>query len=110
MTNSISLFPTEDRQTLRTEKLKVDFKFSSYSCYLEISNNSKELSIDLDAKVIKKQLLESLRRLSSTYSHDQELIIELFKIVVSKIDQMPEEKQDELAKYFVENINNEVKK
>jgi len=110
VTNSISLFPTEDRQTLRTEKLKVDFKFSSYSCYLEISNNSKELSIDLDAKVIKKQLLESLTRLSSTYSHDQELIIELFKICVSKIDSMEEEKQDELAKYFVENINEEVKK
>ena len=110
MTNSISLFPTEDRQTLRTEKLKVDFKFSFYSCYLEIKNNSKELNIDLDAKIIKKQVLESISRLSSTYSHDQELIIELFKICVSKIDQMPEEKQDELAKYFVENINQEVKK
>lgn len=110
MTNSINLFPTEDRQVLKTEKLKVDFKFSSYSCYLEISNNSKELSIDLDAKVIKKQVLESISRLSSTYSHDQDLIIELFKICVSKIDSMPEEKQDELAKYFVENINNEVKK
>ena len=48
MTNSISLFPTEDRQTLRTEKLKVDFRFSSYSCYLEIQNNSKELNIELD--------------------------------------------------------------
>ena len=89
MTNSINLFPTEDRQVLKTEKLKVDFKFSSYSCYLEISNNSKELSIDLDAKVIKKQVLESISRLSSTYSHDQDLIIELFKICVSKIDSMP---------------------
>ena len=108
MTNSVSLFPTEDRQTLRTEKLKVDFKFNSYSCYLEISNNSKELSIDLDAKVIKKQVLESISRLSTTYSHDADYLIELFKIVVSKIDQMPEEKQDELAKYFVENINQEV--
>tara|TARA_A100001391_G_scaffold123940_1_gene84465 strand:+ start:144 stop:476 length:333 start_codon:yes stop_codon:yes gene_type:complete len=110
VTNSISLFPTEDRQTLKTEKLKVDFKFNSYSCYLEISNNSKELSIDLDTKIIKKQILESISRLSSTYSHDQELIIELFKICVSKIDSMPEEKQDELAKYFVENINKEVEK
>ena len=105
MTNSISLFPTEDRQTLRTEKLKVDFRFSSYSCYLEIQNNSKELNNELDAKVIKKQLLESIKRLSSTYSHDEELIIELFKICVSKIDSMPEEKQEELAKYFVQNIN-----
>ena len=110
MTNSISLFPTEDRQNLRTEKLKVDFRFSSYSCYLEIQNNSKELNIELDAKIIKKQILKSISRLSSTYSHDQELIIELFKICVSKIDQMSEEKQDELAKYFVENINNEVTK
>ena len=108
MTNSVSLFPTEDRQTLRTEKLKVDFKFNSYSCYLEIKNNSKELNIELDAKVIKKQVLESISRLSTTYSHDMEYLEELFKIVVSKIDQMPEEKQDELAKYFVDNINQEV--
>ena len=110
MTNSISLFPTEDRQTLRTEKLKVDFRLSSYSCYLEIKNNSKELSIDLDAKIIKKQVLESINRLSTTYSHDMEYLEELFKIIVSKIDKMTEEKQDELAKYFVENINQEVKK
>ena len=105
MTNSISLFPTEDRQTLRTEKLKVDFRFNSYSCYLEIRNNSKELNIELDAKIIKKQVLESISRLSSTYSHDMEYLEELFKIIVSKIDKMTEEKQDELAKYFVENIN-----
>ena len=105
MTNSINLFPVEERQTLRTEKLKVDFRFSSYSCYLEISNNSKELSIDLDAKIIKKQVLESISRLSTTYSHDMEYLEELFKIIVSKIDKLPEEKQDELAKYFVENIN-----
>ena len=110
MTNSVSLFPTEDRQTLRTEKLKVDFKFNSYSCYLEIKNNSKELNIELDAKVIKKQVLESISRLSITYSHDMEYLEELFKIIVSKIDKAPEEKQDELAKYFVENINQEVKK
>ena len=105
MTNSISLFPTEDRQTLRTEKLKVDFRFSSYSCYLEIKNNSKELEIQFDSKIIQNQILENIKRLSSTYSHDQELIIELFKILVSKIDSMPEEKQEELAKYFVQNIN-----
>ena len=110
MTNSINLFPTEDRQILRTDKLKVDFKFNSYSCYLEIKNNSKELSIDLDTKVIKKQVLESISRLSITYSHDMEYLEELFKIIVSKIDKMSEEKQDELAKYFVENINQEVKK
>ena len=110
MTNSISLFPTEDRQTLRTEKLKVDFKFSSYSCYLEIKNNSKELNIELDAKVIKKQVLESISRLSTTYSHDVEYLEELFKIIVSKVNKMPEEKQDEFARYFLKDEHQEVKK
>ena len=105
MTNSINLFPTEDRQKLKTEKLKVDLKFNSYSCYLEIKNDSKELEIEFDSKIIQKQILENIKRLSSTYSHDVDYLIELFKIVVSKIDQMSEEKQDELAKYFVENIN-----
>ena len=108
MTNSISLFPTEDRQTLRTEKLKVDFKFSSYSCYLEIKNDSKELEIHFDSKIIQKQILENIKGLSSSYSHDVDYLIELFKILVSKIDGMTDEKQDRLAKYFVENINQEV--
>ena len=110
MTNSINLFPVEERQTLRTEKLKVNFKFNSYSCYLDIKNDSKELEIHFDSKIIQNQILENIKNLSSNYSHDADYLIELFKIVVSKIDQMPEEKQDELAKYFVENINQEVKK
>ena len=106
---SINLFPTEDKQTLRTEKLKVDFKFNSYSCYLEIKNDSKELQINFDSKIIQNQILENLKGLSSSYSHDVDYLIELFKILVSKIDGMTEEKQDKLAKYFVENINQEVK-
>jgi len=110
VTNSINLFPVEERQTLRTEKLKVNFKFNSYSSYLEIKNNSKELEIHFDSKIIQNQILENIKRLSATYSHDADYLIELFKIVVSKIDNMPEEKQDELAKYFVENINKEVNK
>ena len=105
---SINLFPTEDKQTLRTEKLKVDFKFNSYSCYLEIKNDSKELQINFDSKIIQNQILENLKGLSSSYSHDVDYLIELFKILVSKIDGMTEEKQDKLAKYFVENINQEV--
>ena len=110
MTNSINLFPTEDRQTLKTDKLKVNFKFNSYSCYLEIKNDSKELEIHFDSKIIQNQILENIKRLSSTYSHDADYLIELFKILVSKIDGMTEEKQDQLAKYFVENINQEVNK
>ena len=108
MTNSINLFPTEDRQKLKTEKLKVDFKFNSYSCYLEIKNNSKELQIYFNSKIIQNQILENIKGLSTSYSHDVDYLIELFKILVSKIDGMTDEKQDELAKYFVENINQEV--
>ena len=103
--NSINLFPTEDRQKLKTEKLKVDFKFNSYSCYLEIKNDSKELEIHFDSKIIQKQILENIKGLSSSYSHDVDYLIELFKILVLKIDGMTEEKQDQLAKYFVQNIN-----
>ena len=109
MTNSINLFPVEERQTLRTEKLKVNFKFNSYNSYIEIKNNSKELQIYFDSKIIQNQILENIKALSVSYSHDVEYTEELFKIIVSKIDKMTEEKQDELAKYFVENINQEVK-
>lgn len=109
MTNSIHLFPIEEKQTLKTEKLKVNFRFNSYNSYLEIKNNSKELQIYFDSKIIQNQILENIKALSVSYSHDVEYTEELFKIIVSKIDKMPEEKQDELAKYFVENINQEQK-
>ena len=110
MTNSIHLFPIEEKQTLKTEKLKVNFRFNSYNSFLEIKNDSKELQIYFDNKIIQNQILENIKALSFSYSHDMEYLEELFKIIVSKIDKMTEEKQDELAKYFVENINNEVKK
>ena len=110
MTNSINLFPVEERQTLRTEKLKVNFRFNSYNSYLEIKNNSKELQIYFENRIIQNQILENIKALSFSYSHDVEYLEELFKIIVSKIDKMTEEKQDQLAKYFVENINQEVKK
>ena len=110
MTNSINLFPVEEKQTLKTEKLKVNFRFNSYNSYLEIKNDSKELQVYFDSKVIQNQILENIKALSISYSHDVEYLTELFQLIVSKIDQMSEEKQDELAKYFVENINQEVKK
>ena len=108
--NSINLFPVEEKQTLKTEKLKVNFRFNSYNSYIEIKNDSKELQIYFDNKIIQDQISENIKGLSVTYSHDVEYLEELFKIIVSKIDKMSEEKQDELAKYFVENINQEIKK
>ena len=110
MTNSINLFPTEDKQTLKTEKLKVNFRFNSYSSYIEIKNNSKELQINFDSKIIQNQILENIKALSVSYSHDMEYLEELFKIIVSKIDKMTEEKQDEFARYFLKNVHQEVKK
>ncbi len=106
--NSINLFPVEEKQTLRTEKLKVNFRFNSYNSYVEIKNDSKELQIYFENSIIQNQILENVKGLSVTYSHDMEYLEELFKIIVSKIDKMSEEKQEELAKYFVENINSEV--
>ena len=108
--NSINLFPVEEKQTLRTEKLKVNFRFNSYNSYLEIKNDSKELQIYFDSKVIQNQILENIKALSVSYSHDVEFLEELFKIIVSKIDKMTEEKQDEFARYFLKNVHQEVKK
>ena len=105
MTNSINLFPVEEKQTLKTEKLKVNFRFNSYNSFLEIKNDSKELQIYFDNKIIQNQILENIKALSFSYSHDVEYLEELFKIIVSKIDKMTEEKQDELARYFLKNVH-----
>ena len=104
--NSINLFPTSDKQTLDTEKLKVNFAFGSYSSFLDISNESKELHIRLDNKQIKKDILSSFQMLSSTYSVDKEYLTEVFKIIVDKIEQSKDDNlKDELAAYLVNNLN-----
>ena len=103
--NSINLFPIEEKQTLRTEKLKVNFRFNSYNSYVEIKNDSKELQIYFENSIIQNQILENVKGLSVTYSHDMEYLEELFKIIVLKIDKMTEEKQDELARYFLKNVH-----
>ena len=104
--NSINLFPTEDTQTLKTEKLKVNFAFGSYSSFLDISNESKKLSIQLDNKQIKKDIVNSFQMLSPTYSTDKEYLTEIFKVIVDKIEQSKDDKlKDELAAYLVNNLN-----
>jgi len=108
--NSINLFPTEDTQTLRTEKLKVNFAFGSYSSFLDISNESKKLNIQLDNKQIKKDIINSFQMLSSNYSADKDYLVEVFKIIVDKIEQSKDDSlKDELAAYLVNNLNSEVK-
>jgi len=107
---SFNLFPTEDTQTLKTEQLKVNFAFGSYSSFLDISNESKKLHIQLDNKQMKKDILSSFQMLSSTYSVDKDYLVEVFKIIVDKIEQSKDDRlKDELATYLVNNLNSEVK-
>ena len=104
--NTPNLFPTSDRQTLDTEQLKVNFAFGSYSSFLDISNESKELHIRLDNKQIKKDIVNSFQMLSSTYSVDKDYLTEVFKIIVDKIEQSKDDNlKDELAAYLVNNLN-----
>ena len=109
--NSINLFPTEDTQTLKTEQLKINFAFGSYSSFLDISNESKKLHIQLDNKQIKKDILSSFQMLSSTYSTDKDYLVEVFKVIIDKIEQSKDDNlKDELAAYLVNNLNSEVNK
>ena len=72
--NSINLFPTDDTQTLKTEQLKVNFAFGSYSSFLDISNESKKLSIQLDNKQIKEDILSNSLVVISTESPSHSLV------------------------------------
>jgi len=107
---SFNLFPTSDLQTLETKDLKVNLAFGSYSSFLDISNESKVLHINLDNKQIKKDILSSFQMLSSSYSVDKDYLTEVFKVIVDKIEQSKDDSlKDELAAYLVNNLNSEVK-
>ena len=109
--NSFNLFPTSDLQTLETKDLKVNFAFGSYSSFLDISNESKVMHINLDNKQIKKDIVNSFQMLSSNYSADKDYLVEVFKIIVNKIEQSKDDNlKDELAAYLVNNLNSEVNK
>ena len=107
---STNLFPTSDLQTLETKDLKVNFAFGSYSSFLDISNESKVLHINLCNKQIKKDIVNSFQMLSANYSVDKEYLTEVFKVIVNKIEQSKDDSlKDELAAYLVNNLNSEVK-
>ena len=105
MTNSINLFPTEDKQTLRADKLNISFCFASYSSSLTIRDNNKELTIYLDEKQVMSHVLNSVTNLNVSYSSNRDYMIELFKKVVAQIDKMENKDKEVLASYFVNNIN-----
>ena len=77
--NSINLFPVEEKQTLRAEKLKFSFSFSSYSSYMTISDKDKELTIYLDDKAVRDQILFNINNLSADYSRDNSFLKLLFQ-------------------------------
>jgi len=107
--NSINLFPTEDKQTLRAEKLKFQFSFSSYSSYMTISNSDKELTIYLNDQSVRDQIIFNVNNLNSTYSRDKSFLVQLFKSVVSRINEADKEDRAELEKWLVNNFkSNEV--
>jgi len=108
--NSINLFPTEDNQTLRTEKLKVKFSFCSYSAYMTIGNDSKELTIYLDQENIKNHVLSNINNLSVKYDRDKKFLLEIFKSVVTEINKLEKEERAELESWLVDNFKSEVNK
>ena len=103
--NSINLFPTEDKQTLKANKLNISFNFASYSSSLTISDNDKELTIYLDEQTIMTHVLNSVTNLNATYSTNKDFLLKLFKHTVEKIDQMETKDKEACATYLVQNLN-----
>ena len=103
--NSINLFPTEDKQTLRANKLNINFEFASYSSSLTIRDNNKELTIYLDEKVVMDHVLNSVNNLNVSYTTNKDYLLELFKKTVEKIDQMENKDKEAMASYLVNNLN-----
>ena len=105
--NSINLFPTEDKQTLKAEKLRFQFSFSSYSSYITISDSSKELTIYLDDKAVRDQIIFNVNNLNSTYSRDKSFLVQLFKSVVNRINKADKEDRAELEQWLVANFKHQ---
>ena len=103
--NSINLFPTEDKQTLRANKLNIEFSFASYGSALIIRDTDKELTIYLNEKVVMDHVLNSVTNLNVSYATNRDYMIELFKKVVHQIDQMETKDKEAMATYFVKKIN-----
>ena len=103
--NSINLFPTEDKQTLKANKLNIEFSFACYGSSLTIRDTNKELTIYLNEKTVMDHVLKSVTNLNVSYTSNRDYMIELFKKVVHQIDQMETKEKEALASYFVKNIN-----
>ncbi len=105
--NSINLFPTEDKQTLRAEKLRFQFSISSYSSYMTISNSDKELTIYLDDKAVRDKIIFNVNNLNASYSRYKSFLVQLFKSVVTRINEADKEDRAELEKWLVANFKHQ---
>ena len=105
--NSINLFPVEEKQTLKAEKLRFQFSFSSYSSYMTISDSSKELTIYLDDKKVRESIIFNVNNLSADYSRDKSFLKLLFQKVVEKINKMDKEDRADMEKWLVDNFKHQ---
>ena len=105
--NSINLFPVEEKQTLKAEKLRFQFSFSSYSSYMTISDSSKELTIYLDDKKVRDPIIFNVNNLSADYSRDKSFLKLLFQKVVEKINKMDKEDRADMEKWLVDNFKHQ---
>ena len=105
--NSINLFPTEDKQTLKAEKLRFQFSFSSYSSYMTISSCDKELTIYLNDQSVRDQIIFNVNNLNSSYSRDKSFLVQLFKSVVTRINEADKEDRAELEAWLVANFKHQ---
>ena len=105
--NSVNLFPTEDKQILKAEKLKFQFSFSSYSSYMTISSCDKELTIHLNDQSVRDQIIFNVNNLNSTYSRDKSFLVQLFKSVVTRINEADKEDRAELEQWLIANFKHQ---
>ena len=105
--NSINLFPTEDKQTLRAEKLRFQFSFSSHSSYMTISNSNKELTIYLNDQLVRDQIIFNVNNLNASYSRDKSFLVQLFKSVVNRINEADKKDRAELEAWLVANFKHQ---
>ena len=102
--NSINLFPVEEKQTLKAEKLRFQFSFSSY---ITISDSSKELTIYLDDKKVRDSIIFNVNNLSADYSRDKSFLKLLFQKVVEKINKMDKEDRADMEAWLVDNFKHQ---
>ena len=105
--NSINLFPVEEKQTLKAEKLRVQFSFSSYSSYMTISDSSKELTIYLDDKKVRDSIIFNVNNMSADYSSNKSFLKLLFKKVVEKINKMDKQDRADMEAWLVDNFKHQ---